>query len=306
MANEFIHTLTTDLVNKKKITESSANVYIRILFNLNNREPIKNLSFLLKKDTIMSKVNEYAETTQKTIFAALVSVLSLFQDKPVYKGLHRFYQEKMIEKMKTVRDETTGEKTEKQKNNWIEWKDVKELCDKMYDETKEFSNKKTLTPKESDLLLHTVVLALYTFIPPRRNQDYLNMVLVKKWNSSMPTEYNYLDMSDEKFIFNKYKTAKKYGIQTLDIPDDLMDILVAYLRHHSKTGPFLVQNDKPLTAGNAITRILNKIFGKKVGSSMLRHIFLTDKYGDLKEEQQTLASAMGHSVHEQQNVYVKT
>jgi len=60
---------------------------------------------------------------------------------------------------------------------------------------------------------------------------------------------------------------------------------------------------EPLVAVNAITRILNKIFGKKVGSSMLRHIFVTDKYGGVKKEQIKDALAMGHSVAEQQNVY---
>jgi hypothetical protein len=59
-----------------------------------------------------------------------------------------------------------------------------------------------------------------------------------------------------------------------------------------------------LTAVNSITRILNKIFGKKVGSSMLRHIFLSDKYGEVKGEMADDAKAMGHSVDEQQNTYV--
>jgi hypothetical protein len=38
---------------------------------------------------------------------------------------------------------------------------------------------------------------------------------------------------------------------------------------------------------------------------MLRHIYLSSKYGDIKEEQQQDAEAMGHSVSEQQGVYVK-
>ena len=38
--------------------------------------------------------------------------------------------------------------------------------------------------------------------------------------------------------------------------------------------PFLVSpGGVPITALNGITRILNKIFGKKIGSSMLRTIF---------------------------------
>jgi integrase len=136
------------------------------------------------------------------------------------------------------------------------------------------------------------------------------MVVVKKWKEDMPKDKNYLDLATSKFIFNKYKTSKKYGTQTLDIPNTedapLMDVIQTYLKFHplykatkgKEAVPFLVTADgKALTAVNAITRILNKIFGKKVGSSMLRHIFLSDKY-DIKEMEED-AEAMGHSVQEQ-------
>ena len=45
-----------------------------------------------------------------------------------------------------------------------------------------------------------------------------------------------------------------------------------------------------------ITLWLNTIFGKSISSSMLRHIFLSDKFGgvDLEEIQKT-AKAMGQS-----------
>jgi hypothetical protein len=69
---------------------------------------------------------------------------------------------------------------------------------------------------------------------------------------------------------------------------------------------FLVYADgSPLTAVNSITRILNKVFGRKIGSSMIRHIYLSSKYADVKDEQKEDAIAMGHSVAEQQNTYVK-
>jgi hypothetical protein len=53
---------------------------------------------------------------------------------------------------------------------------------------------------------------------------------------------------------------------------------------------------------NAITRILNRIFGRKVAASMLRHIYLSDKY-DIKEMKAD-ADAMGHSLEEQKK-YMK-
>ena len=47
-----------------------------------------------------------------------------------------------------------------------------------------------------------------------------------------------------------------------------------------------------------ITRILNKIFGKKISTSMLRHIYLTDTYKNIHEinKMENLAKDMGHSV----------
>ena len=51
-------------------------------------------------------------------------------------------------------------------------------------------------------------------------------------------------------------------------------------------------------------RILNKIFDKAIGSSMLRHIFLTDKYGETLDKQKEDAKNMAHSEGQQKD-YIK-
>jgi integrase len=115
-------------------------------------------------------------------------------------------------------------------------------------------------------------------------------------------------------VFNRFKTAKKYGQQKETIPAELWDAVSAYLKFHplmkkrlpkSACIKFLVKADgTPLNSANGITRLLNKAFGRKIGSSMLRHIFLTDKYGSTLKEMEDDAAAMGHSVS-QQREYVK-
>ena len=47
-----------------------------------------------------------------------------------------------------------------------------------------------------------------------------------------------------------------------------------------------------------LARILNKIFGKKISTSMLRHMYLTNVYRDVPKinQMQDLAKEMGHSV----------
>jgi len=316
MATDFVSNLHKELV-AKGLASSTADSYIRTLMVLNDKVPFKNLVFLKNKDAIMAKVSEYAETTQKSVLAMLVSVLSLYQTKPTYKSSYAFYQGKMVEAMKEAQENKTSEKTDKQKENWLEWDDIKKLSDEAYAKVKGFKN--NLTPKEAEHLLNTTILSLYTCVPPRRNQDYLDMLVVKKWNDKMDKSHNYLDLAGEQFIFNKYKTAKKYGEQIVKIPNDaenpLMDILSVYLKHHPmfKTMkgknpepiPFLVGPSGPLTAVNSITRVLNKMFGKKVGSSMLRHSFLTSKYGEVLEEQKEDSNAMGHDLNMQRD-YIRT
>lgn len=303
--------LTKDLVEKKGVTDSSASLYMRNLYTLNDKQPFKTLSFLRNREEIMKKIGEYAESTQKTFLASIVSVLSLMSEKPTYKSVHKFYYDEM---MKRNADKTnTAEKTEKQKENWVSWNEVMELVKGLRE--KAVVSKKTLTKDEFDALLNFVVIALYTYIQPRRNQDYLEMMVVKKWKEDMPTDKNYLDIAGQRFVFNKYKTSKKYGTQMLEIPDTpeapLFSTLLTYLKHHplykeakGKTPvPFLVNADgSRLSAVNSITRILNRVFGKKVGSSMLRHIFLSDKY-DISEMKKD-ADAMGHSIN-QQKEYMK-
>jgi integrase len=134
------------------------------------------------------------------------------------------------------------------------------------------------------------------------------MFVVGKWNKDMDTNKNYLDMATKRFIFNKYKTQKKYGQQVVDLSDNekMWTAITDYLKHtplhkgkitKSTEFRFLCYEDgSPLTSVNAITRILNKCLGKKIGTSMLRHIFLSDKY-DIKDMNET-AEAMGHSVNE--------
>ena len=142
------------------------------------------------------------------------------------------------------------------------------------------------------------------------------MVLVKSISDASSNDTNYYVVDTGEFIFNKFKTAKKEGQVIIKVSDELQNVIKLYMKYHPlikgkiKKGdkiPFLVFSDgKPLHLVNAITRILNKIFDKKVGSSMLRASYLTGKYGDVKEEQKKDSREMSHSVSTQQNIYTKT
>jgi hypothetical protein len=207
------------------------------------------------------------------------------------------------------------EKSEKVKENWIEQTDVQSVQKKLEEIIPEIKDKKKITEDEYNKLLQLVVVSLYTLQNPRRNKDYTDMLVVKKVPTE--TEHNYIDLDKWEWIFNNYKTQKKYQQKVLLIPDDLKSILEIYFKFHplSKeikkktiTGdiPFLVYHDgKALNTSTDMTRMLNKIFGKKIGCSMLRAIMLTGKYGSTLDELKKDVADMGTSVDVATTNYIK-
>jgi hypothetical protein len=128
------------------------------------------------------------------------------------------------------------------------------------------------------------------FIAPRRSADW-NM----KWRNYDEEKDNYVDVKNKQFVFNAYKTAKIYGQSKIEIPKPLQVILNKWFKINPTDFVLFDAKEKPLTSPQ-ITHRLNSIFNKNISTSMLRHIYLTHKFGNvnLKDLSDT-ASAMGTS-----------
>ena len=281
--------------------------YIKRLQVLNNNKKLKNLSFLVDYDGIMKKIEELnlAFSTQTSYLTAISATLSLF---PKYKKLYKRYQEQMIKNAKIISGELDkNEKNEKQKDSIVPLNDVIAVREKARED---FENATAISSKEWNKLLEYLLLSLYTMIAPRRNKDFLKMVVVMERPEEMNNENNYYVIDEGKFIFNNYKTKKQYGSQEIIIPEDLKAVLNMYLEYYLQISdstsdeiPLLINfNGKAFTQQNAITRILNRAFdGKHIGSSALRHIFLSDKFGDTLKKQKEIAESMAHSTNTAKN-----
>lgn len=314
---DFIQNISNELKVKKNVSESTVQAYIRNLKKLNNDEPFKNYNFLKNISNIEEKLSKYKENTKRNYLISVVSVLSL-STKPAIKKLYDKYYSLMMKKNEDIKKEVKpNELTDTQEKNWMSWKEVEDKYKSLEAEVDAFSSKKDISEQEYNTLLSYAILSLYIHQAPRRNKDYQIMLVTNKYNVDLPKDRNYLDLDTKSFIFNDYKTASKYGTQHVAISDDLMNALKKYFKYHplinvtkknmsvTGLGWFLVfKNGSPLDKVNSITRILNKVFGKAIGSSMLRHIYLTGKYGTVLEEQKKDANDMAHS-EAMQKEYVK-
>jgi len=121
--------------------------------------------------------------------------------------------------------------------------------------------------------------------------------------------FNYYNIKDNKFIFYCYKTAGTYNLQEVDVSPKLKEILKMYMRLSplkNDINPYLLcRYDGSPFNRNDIRNILNKIFDKKISCSMLRNIYLSNRYSDALNELKSTATSMGTSSTVIQDKYVK-
>lgn len=303
------------IFTNKNITDSSRKLYLANLVRLNGGQPPKNLKFLSDVPSIQAKLERYKPNTRRSYIISIVSLLKgLKESQPKkYNKLYDAYYSILDQMNKDLKDNT--QKTEKEEANWIGQDAVKQKLQDKLSILEEIKDKKKLTAEEYEKLLHLVVLGLFVLQKPRRNKDYQEAFIVKKYKDDMGTERNFLDLFKNEFLFNNYKTKGTYQTQTCSINELMREIIDVYLRHHPLKNrfkdkdaitPFLVDYDgEPFKQINSLTRMLYKIFGSKIGSSMLRKLYLTDKYGDLLNQMKEDVKDMGTSTATAQTNYIK-
>ena len=192
--------------------------------------------------------------------------------------------------LKYMKDENGSimkqEKSAKQEARWISMDDFTGLINKLQTKIKEKNIIKNsiISDAEYKLLQDYVILRLFHTYPWRNDIASLHVV---DNEDNLDKDKNYLVTGkDYKVILNKYKTSKNYGSKEYVLSKQLKN-LVKNMMKHNKTGMLLANRSrsKPMTRNN-LTITLQSIFmkhlGKKVSSSMLRHIQSTKDNEDKK------------------------
>lgn len=275
--------------NKPKISASSLKTYISLLKSLyrkNNKDGDINLAWFNNQNDIIESLKDKPASSRKTTYAALIAVADK-NDK---------YKSSLLDDGKTydkfIKSQT---KTEKQAENWKSFEEVKKVYDDMYSKVKPLLNAKQLSLSDYKKLQDFIIIALTAgvFISPRRSMDWVDM----KIRNVDKEKDNYIEKSS--FVFNKYKTAKFYETQRVDIPKPLKTILNKFIKLNPHE--YLLTDDKGQKMTNVrLTQKLNRIFDGAISTSMLRHIYLTEQLKDVPalEKLEKMAADMGHSVGE--------
>lgn len=294
-------------------------LYEKMLPNMKRPSIFKNLNFLRDTEEVEKALEEYAENTKKSYLTSIVVVIKAdgIEKKPAKKAYDYWY-DRMMKMADTLKKVDTTKLTPTQQENWMDWEDIVEIYNKLKKQVVDINWLTVAKTKATDILIKDLmVLSLYVNIQPRRNQDYTEMVFQMGGHCYGLEDQNILDLDKQQFVFNCFKTAKKIGQQIIDIPDVLWEDIKTYLAYFNRIDTvenkpkhgnwFLTEKDgdthKEFNV-NTITRTLNRVLGKKIGCSMLRHIYLSNKYGDTLTEQQIDADAMAHSTGTQKS-YIK-
>jgi hypothetical protein len=182
-------------------------------------------------------------------------------------------------------------KTPKQEDNWMSQEEVKSVYDSQHENALKMLTKKAKFDDGKFIEFLLVAFLSGVIMPPRRSMDYSEM----KIRNYDPKTDNYYKSG--KFFFNKYKTAKTYGLQTLDVPKELNTLIKKWIKLNTNDYMLYSTNDNKLSSPQ-INRILNEAFGKNISTNLLRHIYLTEQYKNVPaiSKMENLAEQMGHSI----------
>ena len=305
LIDKFRTVVTVHKGKEYNLSEATINNYMNQLFRLNDRKEFPNFAFLKKHDIIDEKIKKYSNPgTAKSYYAAIMKALRTMNQK-IYKSDLDYYTMQFNPLAVIVANVDTSKMTEKQEKNWMNINEINKLKDKMEEIAK--SHYKFESRGKFTAIRNYMLLLLYTEFMPRRNLDYNIMkVVTTKKDIKDKINFNYISIKDKKMYFFKHKTSNRYPEYILDYSTNKrfqralamylvelhLDIRVINPEHYF----ILSKNGNPLKNSAEMTNILNEIFGKKIGATMLRHIVAS--YQTDIEKIKNNAAGMAHNVGE--------
>jgi len=230
---------------------------------------------------------ELSNSSKKSYLAALLSVVQ--KDTELYN----IYGKKMKTFSVAIKEVEQEQKTnEKQEEKWLSWEEIVAATAKAKPET----------PSDFFALQDWVILCLYTMMEAPLRADFAPMG-VSGLDFNDGEKGNWLKINDTKavIVLNEYKSFRKWGRQSFDVPEPLYHILWEWTQVHNPSGWLLIkETGEPYDEGNLsqrVIRLMSRLTGVGCGISMIRHAFqtLVDKGEKSIKDKERLARLMLHT-----------
>jgi len=179
---------------------------------------------------------------------------------------------KLIKEKEEIVYEQKKTPTEEKLGDYFRWPKLEQA-------TKEYLRENSKDAR-GESLRDLTALALFTLQPPARLGNYLDMEIVNDGEDDGKDNYLVLeDGAPDRFVFNKYKTAKYLGRTEMKIHSNLLaDILTDYLEQLAeKESPdgILFPGWKSTDLSNALKRTTKKYLPVGITLNPLRHSYLS-------------------------------
>ena len=206
------------------------------------------------------------------------------------------------------------QKSEREAENWVALKDLekvlKDLGRRVKDRNIGKKAEDALNKKDFRLLQHFVIASLYLLDNEPRRNIYASMDIIGKGDTQEAGK-NYLVIHGRNkkfFVINEQKSKKFRGkTQHISVNSKLNKVLNIWIKYN-KSGHLLLDSLGAKMNANQLTKSLNTIFedtGKKISSSMIRKIWLSDNFGETVSKMEAVAEVMGHSTGTASLHYIK-
>lgn len=265
---------------------------------------IENLDWVplnLKKIVDFIEKTGYSTATKESHLFTLVKVLKEYEDNRVQQVL-QLARQYLTHNNKQRNNQTMDEAEIKN------WKD-------------HFHFKKKFLEVADDGTVDSLILGLYTMIPPIRN-DYnaMRVVIDEDPFKFKGKEENYIVINSDGFylVMNDYKTKKIYGSKVIDLIDNRLPIEILkeiqymkkYIENSIKASPreYLL-GEKPLTKRQVILGLERnfKEEGIRPTIGIMRSSYVTWIYDNFNRlnVKKAIAEIMGHDVNTAERDYYK-
>jgi hypothetical protein len=268
--------------------------------------------FLNNPKDVGDKLSDLHYTSVRNMYNAIIILLMALNSSKKYDKLIKNYSDLRDElNDKYIEEQKSGIISEKQKPNFASMEEIEKMLKQLKSEVNVIKKKSKLNKTDKSTVKAWILFNMLIRIPTRNdasNMLYISQKDYKKLSDDDKKQHNYLvdERNNLKFIYNQYKTSKKWGELVVPVPVDLKPMIRSYIKIMDyKIG----DNIFPLTR-NALSQLLVKtskrILNKNISSTMIRKIYMSDKYSDMKQEMEKDAKILGHDVSVGQSVYTKS